>query len=54
VAFTRNPSTGAKELYGEFLVNAQGEDVVAGIRTPQPMTEGRIEAGDGPRRRWKS
>ena len=39
VAFTRNPSTGAKELYGEFLVNAQGEDVVAGIRTPQNLTE---------------
>ncbi|KAB2847926.1 MAG: pyruvate, phosphate dikinase, partial [Hyphomicrobiaceae bacterium] len=39
VAFTRNPSTGASELYGEFLVNAQGEDVVAGIRTPQPLTE---------------
>ncbi|HXE23978.1 MAG TPA: pyruvate, phosphate dikinase, partial [Roseiarcus sp.] len=39
VAFTRNPSTGAKELYGEFLVNAQGEDVVAGIRTPQAITE---------------
>ena len=39
VAFTRNPSTGAKELYGEFLVNAQGEDVVAGIRTPQNITE---------------
>jgi pyruvate,orthophosphate dikinase len=37
VAFTRNPSTGAKEVYGEFLVNAQGEDVVAGIRTPQPV-----------------
>lgn len=37
VAFTRNPSTGAKELYGEYLVNAQGEDVVAGIRTPQPI-----------------
>ena len=37
VAFTRNPSTGAKELYGEFLSNAQGEDVVAGIRTPQPV-----------------
>ncbi|MDY0324481.1 MAG: pyruvate, phosphate dikinase, partial [Candidatus Carbobacillus sp.] len=37
VAFTRNPSTGAKELYGEFLLNAQGEDVVAGIRTPQPI-----------------
>ncbi len=39
VGFTRNPSTGAKEFYGEFLVNAQGEDVVAGIRTPQPIAE---------------
>ncbi len=39
VAFTRNPSTGVKELYGEFLVNAQGEDVVAGIRTPRPLAE---------------
>jgi pyruvate,orthophosphate dikinase len=39
VCFTRNPSTGARELYGEFLVNAQGEDVVAGIRTPQPLAE---------------
>ena len=38
VAFTRNPSTGDKEIYGEFLVNAQGEDVVAGIRTPQPLS----------------
>ena len=37
VGFTRNPATGAKEFYGEFLVNAQGEDVVAGIRTPQPI-----------------
>jgi pyruvate,orthophosphate dikinase len=37
VAFTRNPSTGEKRFYGEFLVNAQGEDVVAGIRTPQPI-----------------
>ncbi len=47
VAFTRNPSTGEKALYGEFLVNAQGEDVVAGIRTPQSLTEAaRIEAGD--------
>ncbi|MDA4844795.1 pyruvate, phosphate dikinase [Hoeflea poritis] len=46
VAFTRNPSTGANELYGEFLVNAQGEDVVAGIRTPQSLTEqARLEAG---------
>ena len=39
VAFTRNPSTGAKEFYGEFLVNAQGEDVVAGIRTPRAIRE---------------
>ena len=39
VCFTRNPSTGAKELYGEFLVNAQGEDVVAGIRTPRPLAD---------------
>lgn len=39
VCFTRNPSTGAKELYGEFLINAQGEDVVAGIRTPKPLAE---------------
>ena len=39
VAFTRNPSTGEKALYGEFLTNAQGEDVVAGIRTPRPISE---------------
>src|SRR6185295_464200 len=39
VAFTRNPSTGENQLYGEFLINAQGEDVVAGIRTPQEITE---------------
>ena len=46
VAFTRNPSTGEKKLYGEFLVNAQGEDVVAGIRTPQEISEAaRIESG---------
>jgi pyruvate,orthophosphate dikinase len=46
VAFTRNPSTGEKALYGEFLVNAQGEDVVAGIRTPQNITErARIDSG---------
>jgi pyruvate, orthophosphate dikinase len=44
VAFTRNPSTGDKELYGEFLINAQGEDVVAGIRTPQEITERAREA----------
>jgi pyruvate,orthophosphate dikinase len=46
VAFTRNPSTGENALYGEFLVNAQGEDVVAGIRTPQALTEkARLAAG---------
>jgi pyruvate,orthophosphate dikinase len=46
VAFTRNPSTGEKKLYGEYLINAQGEDVVAGIRTPQEITEAaRREAG---------
>src|SRR5215210_942146 len=46
VAFTRNPSTGEKKLYGEFLINAQGEDVVAGIRTPQEITKlAREEAG---------
>jgi len=39
VAFTRNPGTGAKELFGEFLTNAQGEDVVAGVRTPMPISE---------------
>jgi len=39
VGFTRNPATGKKEFYGEFLINAQGEDVVAGIRTPQPIGE---------------
>jgi pyruvate,orthophosphate dikinase len=39
VGFTRNPATGAKEFYGEFLMNAQGEDVVAGVRTPVPITE---------------
>ena len=38
MAFTRDPSTGTNEFYGEFLVNAQGEDVVAGIRTPQELT----------------
>jgi len=47
VAFTRNPSTGEAALYGEFLINAQGEDVVAGIRTPQSLTKAaREEMGD--------
>ena len=48
VVFTRNPSTGAKELFGEFLLNAQGEDVVSGLRTPQPLTEAeRGASGNG-------
>ena len=47
VAFTRNPSTGEKRTYGEFLINAQGEDVVAGIRTPRSLTKiAREEMGD--------
>ncbi|HSZ74103.1 MAG TPA: pyruvate, phosphate dikinase [Rhizomicrobium sp.] len=47
VAFTRDPSTGEKLLYGEFLINAQGEDVVAGIRTPQPISKVVRERGKG-------
>lgn len=46
VAFTRNPSTGEKALYGEYLINAQGEDVVAGIRTPQPISKLQEEMPD--------
>ncbi len=46
VAFTRNPSTGEKKLYGEYLMNAQGEDVVAGIRTPHPMADMQTEMPD--------
>ena len=45
VAFTRNPSTGESEIYGEFLPNAQGEDVVSGIRTPQPLAAGISRSG---------
>jgi pyruvate,orthophosphate dikinase len=45
VAFTRNPSTGENALYGEYLINAQGEDVVAGIRTPQELTEAARDRG---------
>jgi pyruvate, orthophosphate dikinase len=44
VAFTRDPSTGEKKFYGEYLINAQGEDVVAGIRTPKPLTKAAREA----------
>ena len=47
VAFTRNPSTGENSFYGEFLINAQGEDVVAGIRTPLPLTKAARQDGDG-------
>ncbi len=47
VAFTRNPSTGERSYYGEYLVNAQGEDVVAGIRTPQPLSRAMARAGGG-------
>ena len=54
VAFTRNPSTGENVFYGEFLVNAQGEDVVAGIRTPQHLTGRRAKTANGSTRRpWK-
>jgi pyruvate, orthophosphate dikinase len=49
VAFTRDPSTGEAALYGEFLINAQGEDVVAGIRTPQSITKRAREAGGSKR-----
>ncbi|MFT6927077.1 MAG: pyruvate,orthophosphate dikinase [Psychromonas sp.] len=48
VAFTRDPSTGENYFYGEFLVNAQGEDVVAGIRTPQPINKAKFKLGDLP------
>ncbi len=48
VAFTRNPSTGANEIYGEYLVNAQGEDVVSGIRTPQALTAKARREGEDP------
>ncbi|MEC7437724.1 MAG: pyruvate, phosphate dikinase, partial [Pseudomonadota bacterium] len=47
VAFTRDPSTGENSFYGEYLINAQGEDVVAGIRTPLPLTRAAREAGGG-------
>ena len=52
VAFTRNPSTGERALFGEFLVNAQGEDVVAGIRTPQNISEAARIAAHRMRPRW--
>ncbi len=48
VCFTRDPSTGENVFYGEYLVNAQGEDVVAGIRTPQPLSQARAKPGEVP------
>ena len=48
VAFTRDPATGENYFYGEYLVNAQGEDVVAGIRTPQPINRAKLKEGDLP------
>jgi pyruvate,orthophosphate dikinase len=48
VCFTRDPSTGENMFYGEYLVNAQGEDVVAGIRTPQPLSKGAAKPGEVP------
>jgi pyruvate,orthophosphate dikinase len=48
VCFTRDPATGENMFYGEYLVNAQGEDVVAGVRTPQPMAKDRAKAGEQP------
>jgi pyruvate,orthophosphate dikinase len=58
VCFTRDPSTGENIFYGEYLINAQGEDVVAGIRTPQPMRRGarqarRAQHGEGYARRLR-
>ena len=50
VAFTRNPANGDKEFYGEFLINAQGEDVVAGVRTPEPVAELKKADAEGLRR----
>ena len=50
VAFTRNPANGEKEFYGEFLINAQGEDVVAGVRTPEPVAELEEADAEGLRR----
>jgi pyruvate,orthophosphate dikinase len=47
VGFTRNPGTGENEMFGEYLTNAQGEDVVAGIRTPKPLTEMRVHDRKG-------
>ena len=53
VAFTRNPSTGENAFYGEFLINAQGEDVVAGIRTPQQLTLGARKRTRASFRPWR-
>ena len=53
VCFTRDPSTGENMFYGEYLINAQGEDVVAGIRTPQPLSIAEKKAMSSTCRRWK-
>jgi pyruvate,orthophosphate dikinase len=53
VAFTRDPATGERAYYGEYLINAQGEDVVAGIRTPQYLTKAARERAGASRSRWK-
>ncbi len=53
VAFTRNPSNGNKEIYGEYLINAQGEDVVAGTRTPQYITKKASKHSLTKKNRWK-
>ena len=54
VAFTRNPATGAKGIFGEYLINAQGEDVVAGVRTPQPITKLAEDLPECYRNSWRS
>ena len=54
VAFTRNPATGEKVFYGEFLINAQGEDVVAGVRTPEPVAQAQGSTARAPSTNWNS
>ena len=54
VVFTRNPSDGTKEIYGEYLINAQGEDVVAGTRTPQYITKKAKKNLEQKKNQWKS
>ena len=54
VVFTRNPSNGSNDIYGEYLINAQGEDVVAGTRTPQYITQKAKKEAKVNARRWRS